>query len=258
MSYRAKKSLGQNFLTDGNIAGKIVDALGLEHGDDVLEIGPGQGALTKLLILRQVNLTALEKDWNLCLALKKSCPQAGLICIDALKYDWAKLHRLHSLKIVGNLPYNIGTRLIWDITAQVSGMKCGVFMLQKEVAQRIVSPPGSKKFGAISVWVQSHVRAELLFNVSPQVFRPKPKVESAVLRFSPLEKKGIFSDSALAKTLSLMFQSRRKQIKSILKAHWNVTIENCLDERSLDLRCRPEDLSPHDFQVLSSLIFSDD
>ncbi|RQD64648.1 MAG: ribosomal RNA small subunit methyltransferase A [Desulfonatronovibrio sp. MSAO_Bac4] len=256
MKISAKKSLGQNFLIDANICRKIVSSLDICLEDNVLEIGPGKGALTGIIYHSGCNFYCLEKDNILSREIKYNYPQASVINVDALNFDWPRLNHLPQLKIVGNLPYNVASRLIWDIVAQVSVQKSCTFMVQKEVGQRIAASPGSKTYGALSVWVQSHVRPELLFTVSPCVFRPKPKVDSAVLGFYPvpLGKKN-FSGSSLNQTLRLMFQNRRKQVGNILKNYWNDGINSFFERKSLDLRIRPENLSPDDFQELSSVLF---
>lgn len=256
MNFAAKKSLGQNFLIDSNICRKIVSSLEISPEDNVLEIGPGKGALTGIIQHSGCNFYCLEKDNVLGREIKYSYPEVSVINIDALTFDWPRLNYLAQLKIVGNLPYNVASRLIWDIVAQVSAQKSCVFMVQKEVGQRIVASPGSRAYGGLSVWVQSHVRPELLFTVSPGVFRPKPKVDSAVLGFYPfLHGKKNFSGSSLGQTLRLMFQNRRKQVGTILKTYWNDEI-NCFFERNdLDPRIRPENLSPDEFQELSSVLF---
>ncbi|MFN2268148.1 MAG: 16S rRNA (adenine(1518)-N(6)/adenine(1519)-N(6))-dimethyltransferase RsmA [Desulfonatronovibrio sp.] len=256
MSFAAKKSLGQNFLMDSNICRKIVASIEISTEDNVLEIGPGKGALTSIIYQSGCNFICLEKDNILSREIKDSYPEVFVINTDALSFDWPRLTRLPQLKIVGNLPYNIASRIIWDIVALADAPKLCVFMVQKEVGQRIVASPGSKAYGGLSVWVQSHVRPELLFTVSSKVFRPKPKVDSAVLGYYPLlHGKKIFSGSSLNQTIRLMFQNRRKQVGNILKSHWNDEINSFFEERSLDSRIRPENLSPDDFQELSSLLF---
>lgn len=256
MNLPAKKSLGQNFLVDENTSRRIVSALKTGHGDIVLEIGPGRGALTRLIDEGGSRVYALEKDFALCSFIRENFPGVDIICADALTFDWRRLAVIPGLKIVGNLPYNIASRLLWDMACQLRGFHRAVFMVQKEVGQRIVSSPGSRNYGALSVWIQSFLKPEVLFKVSPMVFRPRPKVDSIVLKFAPLgykEKK--FSSRNLSRTIKILFQHRRKQVKTILRTYWNDEISSFFQERGLTPRSRPEELFPADFQGLSRKLF---
>lgn len=258
MIHRAKKSLGQNFLVDENVCRKIVHALDIIPGDNVLEIGPGHGSLTRFIHHKGAEVYALEKDIELCAILKDKLPDINIVCADALAFDWSRLELLPVSKIAGNLPYNVASRILWDLAFQIGRLDRAIFMVQKEVGQRIISQPGSKSYGALSVWIQSYLKPEILFKVSPKVFRPRPRVDSVVLKFIPLgEEKKIFCPKNLTKTIRIMFQSRRKQIGTILRTYWNDEINFFFEERSISTRSRPENLSPVDFQGLSSKLFSD-
>lgn len=259
MIFRAKKSLGQHFLIDDNVCRKIVAALDIVPHDNVLEIGPGQGALTRPILDKGAQVYALEKDLELCGTIKEEFPGVNIVCADASALDWSRLDYLPKLKIAGNLPYNIASRLLWDLASQVGRFDRAVFMVQKEVGLRIVSPPGSKTYGGLSVWIQSFLKPVILFRVSPMVFRPKPKVDSVVIKFTPLNnEKKIFSNQSLAKTIKIMFQHRRKQIGTILRTYWNDELKCFLEEQGLEPRLRPEDLTPGDFQGLSAKLFFKD
>ncbi len=256
MNSGAKKSLGQNFLIDENICRKIAAALDIAPADNVLEIGPGRGALTRPLSDKGALVYALEKDKDLCFSLKAEMPELNIVCADALDWDWSRLNRLNRLRITGNLPYNIASRLLWDMAGQMLNFNKAVFMVQKEVGQRIAADPGSKTYGALSVWIQSFWIPKILFMVSPKVFRPRPKIESAVLGFKLINtEKKFFSNEQLARTIRILFQKRRKQIGTILKSYWNNEIISFLESRGIDPRSRPEDLSPADFQGLSRVVF---
>lgn len=256
MRFEAKKSLGQNFLIDNNICQKIVSALEIASGDNVIEVGPGRGALTRYISSSGGRVTALEKDMSLCFFLREQFPDVDVVCVDALAFDWTRSGRLQRLRITGNLPYNIASRILWDIASRTDGFQKAVFMVQKEVGRRIVALPGSKQYGALSVWMQSFLKPELLFQVPPGVFRPRPKVDSVVLSFQTIaHKKNIFSSRKLARTLKLMFQKRRKQLGNILRTYWNDELNCFFKNQDIDIRSRPEDLSPHDFQRLAEKIF---
>ncbi len=257
MSTGAKKSLGQNFLIDQNIARKIVASLDLGPFDLALEIGPGRGVLTRLMARDAGRVLALEKDASLAFALEKNS-KILMVNMDALHLDWRRLDRRPGIKIAGNLPYNIAQVLLWDLVSQTRKFGKAVFMLQKEVAQRITSAPGCKEYGALSVWIQSHVRVKLLFSVPPWVFRPRPRVHSSVIGLTPLpEEKFFFDSDKLSQVLKIMFQNRRKQLGRILKTYWNNRKNKILALSSLDAARRPEQLSPQEFHLLSRCIFND-
>ncbi|PKN09518.1 MAG: ribosomal RNA small subunit methyltransferase A [Deltaproteobacteria bacterium HGW-Deltaproteobacteria-8] len=249
----AKRSLGQNFLADANIARKIVDSLDIQPGDNVLEIGPGRGALTRHILNRRPGrFMVLEKDDDLAQALTAQYPSIELVAGDALAFPWQTLEPEAGWKIVGNLPYNIASPLIWDIVSQAA-LSAAVFMVQLEVGQRLKAPHGGKDYGALSVWVQSHARVELLFKVPPQVFHPQPKVTSAVMRFFLLPRQ-LDQDTAkaLAATLRMCFQQRRKQLGTILKSKGIVGAEELLQGLGIQPAQRPETLEPERFQALSN------
>lgn len=249
----AKRSLGQNFLKDANIARKIVDALDIQPGDNVLEIGPGRGALTRHILDRQPGrFVVLEKDNDLAATLTSMYPSIELVAGDALDFPWATLESESGWKIVSNLPYNIASPLIWDILSQAR-FTVAVFMVQLEVGQRLRAASGGKEYGGLSVWVQSHARVELLFKVPPQVFHPQPKVTSAVMRFI-LHPQPPAPDTAqaLAATIRMCFQSRRKQLATILKSKGIEQAEDILLELGIQPSQRPETLEPERFQALAN------
>lgn len=251
----AKRSLGQNFLCDQNIARKIVDALDIEPGENVLEIGPGRGALTRHVAQRKPGrYVVLEMDDALASELERQHPDIEVVRGDALAYSWENLIEADGWKIVSNLPYNIASPLIWDIVSRAR-FKRAVFMVQLEAGQRLVAHAGGRDYGALSVFVQNHARAELLFKVPPQVFRPQPKVTSAVLRFFLHEQLPAPEESArLAATLRLCFQMRRKQLGTILKSNGIPGYAETLQALSLDPVQRPETLEPERFLALSKVL----
>lgn len=248
----AKRSLGQNFLTDANIARKIVDALDIGPGDRVLEIGPGRGALTRHILARgPAQLRVLEKDDALADALEAEHPAIEVVRGDALKHPWENLAEGEDWKIIGNLPYNIASPLIWDMVSRAHFARA-VFMVQLEAGQRLAAKSGGRDYGALSVWVQNHARVELLFKVPPQVFHPRPKVTSAVLQFFlQVRRPAPEAASALAQTLRLCFQQRRKQLGSILKSKGISDYAELLGGLGIDPAARPETLAPERFLALA-------
>ena len=247
---QAKKSLGQNYLQDANIARKIVRTLDIAPDDRVLEIGPGPGALTGILQdYAPARLVLVEKDayW----AKERMLAGQGRLSVvlaDALDMPWERFS--DNWKIIGNLPYNVASPLMWDIFSRASGLCRAVFMIQKEVGQRMTALPDSSAYGALSVWTQSFVRPRLEFIVPPQVFLPRPKVDSAVLSFTPLcAEKREFSAPALSVTLKVCFQRRRKQLGTIARAVGNSPED--LRNIGIDPVLRPENLPPSAFHSLA-------
>ena len=250
----AKKSLGQNFLSDANIARKIVGLLDVGAGDKVLEIGPGRGALTRWLDRSPAAVVcALEKDRDLAQAIRREYPHIGVTLHDAMEFSWSRLSLSPPWKIVGNLPYNVASPLLWDLAA-AGGYEVGVFMVQKEVAGRLAASPGGKDYGALSVWVQSFARIRTAFTVGPHVFRPRPKIDSSVTVFTPLENPleperwGMLSH-----ILKICFQQRRKQLRGILRSFYPNNFEMLLENVGLSGTERPEVLPVKIFQKLALL-----
>lgn len=250
---RPKRSLGQNFLQDQGVARKIASCLDISATIPVLEIGPGHGALTRWLVKGANRFFALEKDGQLALTIKSRWPRVSVVNADALEFSWERLHGPWAF--IGNLPYNVASPIIWELVVRVPQLEQAVFMVQKEVGQRLAAAPGSKIYGALSVWVQSHVQVQRLFMVGPQVFRPRPKVDSVVVRFSPLPLQQATPDGpALRQLLNTCFQQRRKQLKTILRPVWSDDLATWLHLQDLRPESRPEELSPGQFQALARLL----
>ncbi|MCI0689943.1 MAG: 16S rRNA (adenine(1518)-N(6)/adenine(1519)-N(6))-dimethyltransferase RsmA, partial [Sporichthyaceae bacterium] len=188
---RPKHRLGQHFLTDPRILARIADALEAGPEDTVLEIGPGSGGLTAALAARAGRLIAIEKDRDLVPELRERFPRATIIEGDALDLDWRALVEREAgptqYLLAGNIPYNITSPLI-DHALEPDGPARVVFLVQKEVADRVTAATGSSEYGALTVGVQAVARAERLFAVPAGAFRPRPRVDSAVLRLTPLER----------------------------------------------------------------------
>ena len=252
---RAKKALGQHFLHDKQVCSKIVALLDCKEHENVLEIGPGPGAVTKILeTLPIARLLLLEKD-NYWASVRQregqQCTQTVLM--DALRFDWTRLQTAMQWKIVGNLPYNIASPLIWDIVS-LAHFTRAVFMVQKEVGQRIVASPGNKAYGALSVWVQNYVQPSMNFCVAPGAFGPPPAVDSAVLTFLPnmdVPK----HPQALAKLLHICFQQRRKQLGGTLRRASLANATQALAKCGIACTARPEELTPFQFRQLATELF---
>jgi len=255
---RAKKSLGQHFLRNEGVVRQIIDLIQPSPSDQILEIGPGPGALTAYLREKpHARLLLIEKDdyWaSHHAALSPADGREKVIHGDALSFRWEEL--VGSWKIVGNLPYNVASPLMWDIVAKTPDLSRAVFMVQKEVAERLCASPGGHAYGALSVWIQSFASVQWGFTVKPGSFSPPPKVDSAVVLFSPLRDREPFDALALARVLKLCFGQRRKQLQRILR-HCGFTLaENILDGLAISPTARPETISPKKFQQLAALLFS--
>lgn len=251
----AKRSLGQNFLQDENTARKIVAALSAGPGDTVLEIGPGRGALTRWLNeLNPARLILLELDNDLADQLETRYPNAELHLGDALRFPWESLEGIDRLKLVGNLPYNVASPLMWEIAARLEDFSRAVFMVQYEVGLRLSATAGSRLYGALSVWMQSYMQVRLLFKVPPTVFKPRPKVDSAVLSFIPLEEDLLCPAEKLSELVHVCFQKRRKQLRRIFKDHYPRFSEEEFEAAGVDPQSRPEMLTPKQFQLLAACL----
>jgi len=247
---RAKKHLGQHFLTDKNIAGKISLAVGKKDCSNVLEIGPGKGILTSFLMDRRFkNFKAVEIDHEAVAYLERKFKDLDLIEADFLDLDLDRYFE-GDVALIGNLPYNISSQIFFRVLEYRDKVCELTAMLQKEVADRIVSAPGSKVYGILSVLLQAYYDVEYLFAVSPGVFVPPPKVKSAVIRLSRKEGKPAIDDEALFfRVVKITFNQRRKTIKNSLKPLVDASgIDNEL------LRKRPEQLAVNDFIELCGLV----
>lgn len=231
------RRLGQHFLSDPAILARIADALDPQPGETVVEIGPGRGTLTAVLLARGLKVIAIEKDRALAAAL---ATRANLTVItgDALEIDW------HATKVIGNIPYYITSPLI-DKALTPPLPERIVFLVQDEVADRIAAPPGGKTYGALSVGVQAVAKVEKLFTVAPGSFRPPPKVRSAVVRLTPLTEPLVIPEEipALRAFVTAIFSKRRKQLKNAVPGISAADLESL----GFDPTIRPETLSPGAF-----------
>ena len=249
----AKRRLGQHFLTDPRLLARIADALEAGPEDTVLEIGPGLGGLTAPLAARAGRVIAIEKDRDLIPALRQRFPAVEVIESDALEVDWHALTTQDGadLLVTGNIPYNITSPLI-DKAMQPPRPRRTVFLVQKEVAERVTAAPGTGEYGALSVGVQAVARAERLFTVPAGAFKPRPKVDSAVLRLTPLEHP-LVSDADRESFRAMvvgLFGFRRKQLLRAIRQFtmWDPTTAAVrLRNAGLLETVRPEVLSPTEF-----------
>lgn len=253
---RAKKSLGQNFLIDPNLQRKIVDAIHPGPDDEVLEIGPGPGALTRHLAPRVRRLVLVELDDELARRLREefaATPHVRVVHADILSVDLDDVSEDPGrLKVIGNIPYNITTPILFSLLERRPRPSQIVLMVQREVADRILAPPGSKTYGALAVGVQSLATVERVVNVGRHAFRPAPDVESAVVRISPFSPPPLAADTehALRNLTRAAFGQRRKQFQRILRDAYGLSPDDvaAVEERTgFDLRRRPETFSPEDF-----------
>ena len=257
MSGRPKRRLGQHFLTDPNILGRIADMTGAGPEDTVLEIGPGPGGLTALLAARAGRLVAIEKDAELVPALRARFPAATIVEGDALDLDWhAEAGRPAAGRfiIAGNIPYNITSPLI-DLALAPPLPARFVFLVQKEVAIRLGAGPGSSDYGALSVGVQAVARVERLFTVPAGAFAPPPKVDSAVVRMTPLEEPLVAdADRASFRRMVVgLFGLRRKQLLRGVRelTGWDpARAGSVLAASGIASTVRPETLEPVRFVAL--------
>jgi 16S rRNA (adenine1518-N6/adenine1519-N6)-dimethyltransferase len=247
-----KRSLGQNFLVDENVCRRIVEAARPPEGGVLVEIGPGRGALTRFFAeLALERYVALEKDHALAAELGVRFPGVEVVDGDALEFNWEALDG-PTLAVAGNLPYNVASRIIWEVASRLVRFRGAVFMVQHEVALRLCAGPGGRDYGALTAWVQAHCRADYLFKVPPTVFRPRPKVDSAVVRLAPLpQEQRPEAPGRLAALLRLCFQKRRKQLGTILKGRLPDAARRWFEEEDIPLTARPETLSPGQFASLS-------
>lgn len=256
MSVKAKKYLGQHFLTDENIAKKIADTLVGNNYDKVLEIGPGMGMLTKYLLEKDATTYVIEIDPESVEYLQANYLNLTPRIIEQnfLKYDLNIIFKQEPFAIIGNFPYNISTQIVFKTLEMREQIPEFSGMFQKEVAQRICEKEGSKVYGILSVLTQAFYDAEYLFTVPPSVFNPPPKVESGVLRLTRKENFDLPCDEKLFfRVVKTAFQQRRKTLRNSLKT-FNLS-DNLKANVIFDKR--PEQLSVDSFIELSLLIEND-
>jgi 16S rRNA (adenine1518-N6/adenine1519-N6)-dimethyltransferase len=241
--HHPRKRFGQHFLHDPRVLARLVDSIDPAPDDFIVEIGPGEGALTRPLLERVRTLEAIELDRDLAAALAAQLPPPRLIvhCADALKYDFSR--HAEGMRVVGNLPYNISTPLLFHLARFAGRVRDLHFMLQREVVERMVAAPSTKEYGRLSVALQARFRIEKLFNVPKGAFRPPPKVESAVVRLAPLPRILEIDADLLRKA----FSARRKTLRNAMPGVDFAAL-------GIDPRLRPENLSAEDYERISASV----
>jgi 16S rRNA (adenine1518-N6/adenine1519-N6)-dimethyltransferase len=253
MGHEAKKRFGQNFLVDQNIIADIIRAIRPEVDDNMAEIGPGLGALTRPLLKQLNKLHVVEIDRDIIARLKTDYPQDKIVIHegDALKFDFATLDA--PLRIVGNLPYNISSPLLFHFSNYAARITDMHFMLQNEVVERMVADPSTPEYGRLSVMLQYRFYMEKLIDVPPQSFRPAPKVDSAVVRMIPIpsDKIAVQDEVLFAKVVLAAFGQRRKTLRNTLKGY---LAESDFAQLGIDAQLRAENLSVAEFASITRLL----
>jgi 16S rRNA (adenine1518-N6/adenine1519-N6)-dimethyltransferase len=236
---RPRKRFGQHFLHDPGVLQRIMEAIAPARGDVVVEIGPGEGALTRPLLERLDRLTAIEIDRDLSARLMEEFPADRLTVIsaDALEHDFSAFPA--GTRIVGNLPYNISTPILFHLARYAERVRDMHFMLQREVVERMVAAHSTPAYGRLSVMLQTRFAMKKLFNVAPGAFRPPPKVESALVRLVPLAEKPDCAEGLFEKIVREAFGARRKTLRNALPLGPQDYVE-----LGIDPQLRPENLSP--------------
>jgi 16S rRNA (adenine1518-N6/adenine1519-N6)-dimethyltransferase len=252
--HKPRKRFGQNFLHDMRIIQRIVSSIAPKEHEPILEIGPGQGALTAVILPHKPQLTAVELDRDLAAMLRTKFADNNnfsLIEGDALQFDLHSLNAApHSLRVVGNLPYNISTPLLFHLLSQRECIRDMHFMLQKEVVQRMAAEPGSKDYGRLSIMAQYYCQVTSLFDVPPGSFFPPPKVMSAIVRLQPREAElAAHNTQTLSQLVNIAFQQRRKTLRNTLKI---IATEEQIIAAGINPDARAETLSVTDFVRLAN------
>jgi 16S rRNA (adenine1518-N6/adenine1519-N6)-dimethyltransferase len=254
MKHIAKKRFGQNFLTDQSIITSLVDAISPKADDLMVEIGPGLGALTKPLLKKLNLLHVVEVDRDIISWMQNEYSKAKIEIhnADALKFDFSGLGE--SIRVVGNLPYNISTPILFHLLDNVSHISDMHFMLQKEVVERMVAEPSTPAYGRLSVMLQYSLQMEYLITVPPEAFDPAPKVESAFVRCVPHSSLPhvALDEGLFAKVVLAAFGQRRKTLRNTLK---NILNDAGFSQLGIDSQLRAENLHVADFVAITNYLF---
>ena len=255
--HRARKRFGQNFLHDANVIERIIQSLNIKKEDSLVEIGPGHGALTDIIVEQCKHLNVIEIDRDLAADFQwryRDKDNFTLHNTDVLKFDFAaNLSTKSKYKLLGNLPYNISTPLLFHLFKCKSLFSEMVFMLQLEVVDRICATPGSKNYGRLSVMSQYYCNATKLFKVPASAFNPQPKVESAIVRLVPLvaPQYEALDPQLLETVVRTAFSQRRKTIQNSLKS---ILAKPLLEQVGIDGSRRPETMSLHEYVIICNAL----
>ena len=254
--YKPLKKFGQNYLKDNNILRKIAEEMNIQQDDVIVEIGPGTGALTGFLVEQCKNIFAVEIDSRVISDLQNRFPSVQVIQHDFIKFDLGAVTKPadKKLRIVGNIPYNITSPILFKLIESRALVSDAIMMMQLEVAQRILSKPHSKEYGILAVFINAYATPVLCFKVSPNVFYPKPKVFSAVMQFQLLENVPIHDDKLFLQLVKTAFSKRRKTLKNCFASTIFETLD--LKQCGIDPSQRAETLSVDDFIALANLSYS--
>lgn len=254
MKHVARKRFGQNFLTDKLVLDNIIDAIGPQRGETMVEIGPGLAAMTALLLKSLDHMHVVELDRDLVARLEKAYPREKLTVHsgDALKFDFGSIPvpEGQRLRVVGNLPYNISSPLLFHLADFAPLVEDQHFMLQKEVVERMVAEPGTKAYSRLSVMLQWRYDMDLLFIVPPTAFDPPPQVDSAIVRMIPKRQKLACDADRLEKVVAKAFSQRRKVIRNCVAGMFT---EAQLVEAGIDPGARPEAVALEQYVALANL-----
>ncbi len=256
MSVRARKRYGQHFLNDPSVIAKIIEAIDFNTTGNIVEIGPGRGALTRPLLEQTDLLHVVEIDNDLVEHLRdiENSQKLKIHHIDALDFDFCKSVG-NNLTIIGNLPYNISTPLLFHLLDQINCISNMLFMLQKEVAERICASPGNKDYGRLSIMVQCMCNAYSLFDVQPEAFTPIPKVQSTIIKLVPANNPEFIPDSVdtFKRLVRQSFSKRRKTIRNALKG---IVDDEILIASDIDPNTRPETIGVEGYIRLSNNLYN--
>ena len=253
MNHRARKRFGQNFLHDPGVIQRIIQVIGPQPGEKLVEIGPGQGAITLPLLKACHQLHVVELDRDLIAPLAQQAAGVGELLIhqnDALRFNFSSLADGQRLRIVGNLPYNISTPLLFHLLSQSGSIQDMHFMLQKEVVDRMAASPGGSDYGRLSVMIQYHCQVQPLFRIGPGAFNPAPKVDSAFVRLTPWTTRPVTVDDyeQFKNLVRQAFSQRRKTLRNTLKT---LLDENAIRAAGVDPGIRPENVTLEQYAALA-------
>ena len=253
MTHVPRKRYGQHFLHDRGVIAKIVAAVDPQPDDAIVEVGPGTGALTGPLLDRVTRLEAIEIDRDLAARLEAEHPRLAVHRGDVLRFDFARLP--DRLRVVGNLPYNVSTPLLFRLVEVADRLRDAHLMLQKEVVDRMVAAPSTSEYGRLSVMLQYRFEMRKLFDVKPGAFRPPPKVDSAVVRLVPKPAAALVARdrATLARVVTAAFTKRRKTLRNALAG---VVDEGGLRALGIDPRLRPENLGIPQYVAIANAVGS--